>query len=225
MTIFRSGWTLFGLLAIFVLLFLFGGPENATDVALIHALEDIRHAYPQLTSFLAVVTQVGSAYATLGAGIIASIWLLATRRRQTGMLLLAATLLERLALDGLKLIVGRPRPDFDLHPVMTHSSSFPSGHSANTMGIFLMVAAALSPPAWRRPALALAASGAVISGLTRPFLGVHWPSDVLGGWTLGLIAFWLFLFAGERSGALRLEQQHEIVGRHGATSGEAEAVR
>ena len=36
MTIFRSGWTLFGLLAIFVLLFLFGGPENATDVALIH---------------------------------------------------------------------------------------------------------------------------------------------------------------------------------------------
>lgn len=225
MKIFRSRWTIAALLAAFVLLFLLGGPENSTDVALIHALDGFGDSHPQLTIFAAKVTQVGSVYATIGAGLIGTLWLFLSRRWQTGMLLLAGTMLERLALDGLKSIVGRPRPDFDLHPVMTHSSSFPSGHSANTMGVFLMVAASVAPPEWRRPALWTAVTVAIVSGLTRPFLGVHWPSDVLGGWTLGLIAFWIFLKVGETSGALTLEQQHQVVGRQGAALDEAEAVR
>ncbi|MGH6729368.1 MAG: phosphatase PAP2 family protein, partial [Sphingomicrobium sp.] len=134
----------------------------------------------------------------------------------------ATVIIERLTVDGLKLVIGRPRPDFDLHPVMTHSSSFPSGHSANSMAVFVAVAMIAAPPAWRRPALAVAISLGLVIGATRPFLGVHWPSDVVGGWALGLLVVALALAAGRRSGTI--EAQHDIVGRHRSAVGEDEVA-
>jgi undecaprenyl-diphosphatase len=93
--------------------------------------------------------------------------------------------IERIALDGLKLLIDRTRPSFDLHPVLTHSSSFPSGHSGNTMAIFLTVALVAAPRQYRLAAVVSALLASLIVGVTRPFLGVHWPSDVVGGWALG----------------------------------------
>jgi len=200
------------LLALLVSASLFGGPENRFDVAAIHWLANIRHAQPQLTSIIVILTQLGSIYATLGLGLLASAWL-ATRKQYRAAFLLALTvMLERLTVDGLKMIVGRPRPGFDLHPVMTSSSSFPSGHSANSMAAFVAVAVIVTPPAWRRFALISAICLSIVVGLTRVFLGVHWPSDVAGGWTLGLLIVGLALIVGRRSGAI--EAQHDIVGRH-----------
>ena len=71
--------------------------------------------------------------------------------------------------------------------MITHSSSFPSGHAGNTMAVFLSVALIAAPPAWRRSAVILAIGLSVAIGLTRPYLGVHWPSDVIGGWSLGIV--------------------------------------
>ena len=212
MTIFSRPIFLIALLAAFILTGLFGGPENPFDIAVIHRLADIRHAYPQFASLVVIITQFGSAYATLGLGLLASACLAFRKKLRLALLLAATVIIERLTVDGLKLIVGRPRPDFDLHPVMTHSSSFPSGHSANSMAVFVAVALIAAPPAWRRPALAVAISLGRIVGATRPFLGVHWPSDVVGGWALGLLVVALALAAGRRSGAI--EAQHDVVGRH-----------
>ena len=112
-------------------------------------------------------------------------WLFLRRDHWRGALLGATVVGSRIAVDGLKLMIDRTRPTFDLHPVATHSSSFPSGHSGNTMAVFLAVALIAVPRAYRLPAVVIALVGSVIIGATRPYLGVHWPSDVVGGWALG----------------------------------------
>ena len=213
MSKFASLPVLFVLLGIFILAFLFGGPENGSDVGAIRSLMVVRTQFPQLTSLIVILTQLGSAYATLGLGTFVTTWLFLRGHRGRAALLAATVFGERIVMDGFKIIAGRPRPAFDAHPVMTHSSSFPSGHSANTMAVFLALAIIAAPPAWRRPAVAFALLMAVLIGASRPYLGVHWPTDVIGGWALGLIAVWIALRVGDRSG-LFVEAKHEIVGGH-----------
>jgi undecaprenyl-diphosphatase len=212
MTIISRPAAIIAMLLIFVLAGLLGGPGNSVDVAVIHWLAAIRHSNPQFTSLVVAMTQLGSIYATLGLGLLMSAALAFRHHRRAAILLAAITIVERMTVDGLKLVVGRPRPGFDLHPVATSSSSFPSGHSANSMAVFVAVALIAIPPAWRRSALAIAMCISGIIGLTRIFLGVHWPSDVVGGWALGLLIVGLFVIAGRTSGAI--EAQHDVVGRH-----------
>jgi membrane-associated phospholipid phosphatase len=99
-------------------------------------------------------------------------------------------------------------------PTVTGDSSFPSGHSGNSMAVFAAIALIAVPRAWRRSALALAIAASIAIGLTRPYLGVHWPSDVVGGWALGLLAAGLAVAIGRRLGVSGLESQHQIVGGH-----------
>lgn len=87
----------------------------------------------------------------------------------------------------LKLLVGRHRPDL-LDPVARASGySFPSGHALNNAlaaSVFFLV---LAPMVKRRKLLAAAAIGIpLVTGLTRIGLGVHWTSDVVAGWLLGV---------------------------------------
>ena len=194
---------------------LLGGPGNAFDVATVQWLADIRHSQPQLTSFIAILTQLGSFYATLGLGVLAAVVLFWRGQRGRSALLLAAVASERLIMDGLKLAIGRARPSFETLPFMPASSSFPSGHSGNSMAVFVAVALIAAPAGWRRAAFAAAVLASLLVGLTRPYLGVHWPSDVIGGWAIGLVVAGLAVSLGRRSGVPGLEPQHEIVRRHG----------
>lgn len=100
----------------------------------------------------------------------------------------------------LKTVIARPRPD--VVPFLTHinSPSFPSGHAMMSTVVFLTLGLMLSEIATRRAVRALAiASPLVIAAavsLTRVYLGVHFPSDVVAGlccgvaWTLGCWLFW-----------------------------------
>ena len=162
-----------------------GGIDFAPDVAIIGHFQTVRASSPGLTLAAVAVTQAGSAFATFGGGLAISAWLFLRRDHFRGALLGATVVGSRIAVDGLKLLIDRTRPTFDLHPVATHSSSFPSGHSGNTMAVFLAVALIAVPRAYRLSAVVLALLASVIIGATRPYLGVHWPSDVIGGWALG----------------------------------------
>ncbi|MGC4252300.1 MAG: phosphatase PAP2 family protein [Sphingobium sp.] len=100
---------------------------------------------------------------------------------------------------GLKQIFAAPRPDILPHLDMVHSYSFPSGHAAGTMILF----GALAMLAGRRPAYAAAGLAVACIGISRIWLGVHWPSDVIAGWIegLGWLAFcrlWLPAGGGEQ---------------------------
>ena len=212
------------LIIVFLLAFLFGGAENIVDVAMIRQSFGIRIAHPHLTAAAIALTHTGGAYVTLGLGGIVALWLWLRGMRGRAVLLVVMVIGERLTMDGLKLLVGRPRPSIDAHPVATHSSSFPSGHATNTMAVFVGIALFAAPPAYRRPAVIVAVAMSLLVGSTRPYLGVHWPSDVIGGWALGLIAVWIAVHSGTRSGVLPLEPQHDIIGRHDAQIGEGETA-
>jgi undecaprenyl-diphosphatase len=110
-------------------------------------------------------------------------------RTRSAVVLLVTVVLAELSNDLLKLVFDRPRPDLVAHGSYVYSHSFPSGHSMLSATVFLTTAAILSSLERKRRAkafvftLALLLTGAI--GVSRVYLGVHWPSDVLAGWTLG----------------------------------------
>lgn len=164
---------------------LVGGMHFAPDVAVIRHLKDVRALAPDLTMLAIIMTQAGSVFGTFGGGLAATAWLARRRHFRRAAVLAGAVIVERLMLDGMKLAIDRARPGFDLYPVATHSSSFPSGHAGNSMAVFLAIALIAVPREQRRVAVIAALVASFLIGLTRPFLGVHWPSDVIGGWALG----------------------------------------
>ena len=191
-----------------------GGGGNPLDVAVIERLAAWRHASPALTNAVIVVTWLGSAFVTLGVSAVVAATLWWRRHRRTAMLLVATLAAERLLADGIKLLYNRPRPAVDLHPVVTSSSSYPSGHAANSMSAFVVLTLLAVPARDRGPALAVAVPVAILVGLSRPFLGVHWLSDTFGGWTLAaMVLLTLSVFAPRVLAAD--EAQHEVVGGHG----------
>lgn len=113
----------------------------------------------------------------------------------------------------LKSLFARPRPDLLPHLDVVTSLSFPSGHSAGAavLGGVLAVAA-IRHGAARGAAWALAALFALLVGVSRVALAVHWPSDVLAGWASG--ALWVALCAALLDSADR--RHHVFANRTGA---------
>lgn len=110
------------------------------------------------------------------------------RRAGDALWLLVTVATGRLAVEGLKLVVTRPRPPQIDWLEIVKSWSFPSSHSAGT----IMTCVALALLFGRgRGAMVAALLAALIIGWTRVALAVHWTSDVLAGWGLGLL--WLGL--------------------------------
>ena len=106
--------------------------------------------------------------------------------------------------QGLKSAVGRPRPRWP-DPVDTaHYAAFPSGHALTAtvscgLLLWLLHRYGASRPV-RRAALAVAVVSVLGVGFTRLYLGVHWPSDVVGGWLLGAALTGFSAAAFERYG-------------------------
>ncbi|OHB56515.1 MAG: hypothetical protein A2Y07_09340 [Planctomycetes bacterium GWF2_50_10] len=89
----------------------------------------------------------------------------------------------------LKSIFARPRPDLVEHLSYVHSSSFPSGHSMLSAAIYLTLAALLgrlvTQPRHKIYIMTVALFVTFAVGLSRIYMGVHYPSDVLAGWSAG----------------------------------------
>ncbi|MGY1603507.1 phosphatase PAP2 family protein [Geodermatophilus sp. SYSU D00815] len=89
----------------------------------------------------------------------------------------------------LKELVGRVRPDFARGGALLETLSYPSGHSSGVAAFVTVVLVLLWPrlaPRARRAWLALGVALVLLVGLTRMWLGVHFLSDVVGGWAFGL---------------------------------------
>ena len=221
MTIVTKPFFIILAVAILVVAAMAGGPSDGFEVRLMQKMAEIRSNQPELTQVVARITNLGGVYFTLGVTAIASLWLLLHRAAARALLLAVTVLVERSLNDGLKDLIGRPRPTFGLDWHL-QSLAYPSGHSANSLTAFLATALILAPPARRGPWVAGALLLAFIVGLSRVYLGVHWPTDVLGGWAFGLLAVSAAMMVGRKSELLRFKPQHEIVGRHGAALGEDE---
>lgn len=140
----------------------------------------------------------------LGGGTVLTIFVaaasgfLAFRRHWlTLALVLGGTISGSLAVGMFKTLVGRPRPTLVDHLVDAWSASFPSGHAANSATVYLTLALLLMQIVEDQVArwylLGAAVLLVMMIGISRVYLGVHWPSDVLAGWSFGTLwalAWW-----------------------------------
>jgi undecaprenyl-diphosphatase len=184
--------------AILILCGWLGGPQNSADFTIVAEAAKLRSHNPLWTAAPALLTQIGSAYFLMPLSVVVVVFLFFTGRRRHALLLFLTVAGERLLLDGLKILVERPRPEFDEHPVFTHSFSFPSGHAANTMTVFVAIALFAMPERYRRWTIPTAVSLAAAVAATRPWLGVHWPTDIVGGWMLAALSIASALWAQQQ---------------------------
>jgi undecaprenyl-diphosphatase len=111
----------------------------------------------------------------------------------------------------LKMGFDRPRPDLVPHGALVYTASFPSGHATLSAVVYLTLGALLARVQPRFVLkfylLGLAIVLTVTVGVSRVYLGVHWPTDVLAGWALGA-AWALFCWAA----ALWLQRRGQVEG-------------
>ena len=140
---------------------------------------------PALRAAAIFVTMFGNWQAVILLSLIAVLWLLYRRKLRSALLLISVTMLGRALVEIQKYGIHRLRPDELEHLVPVKSLSFPSAHAANSMMLFLSLAMIAAPRDWRWWAVPAALIGTFLVGISRPMLGVHWPSDVVGGWAFG----------------------------------------
>lgn len=170
-----------GLLALIgIAALLLGGPQSQVDPQVLALF-----IHPALVPAARLLTHLGDVVTVLAAALLAAGWLLFRGHRRRAILLLVIIASERLLVEAMKAGFDRARPDPLGHQVAVHNLAFPSGHSANAMAGWLAVALLATSPRLRLPAIVLALSLALATGLCRLVLQVHWPSDVVGGWAFG----------------------------------------
>ncbi|MGZ2411542.1 undecaprenyl-diphosphatase [Sphingomonas sp. F9_3S_D5_B_2] len=154
---------------------------------------------PALALVAHAITALGEPTVLIGAGVIVAGWLWWRKQGRLALTLMLVIMIGRALSEAQKYWIGRTRPDLEAHLVVVKTSSFPSGHSTSSMIFYLAMALALTPDLrWRRIAVAGAIALSILIGLSRVMLGVHWPSDVIGGWSFGLLWVLLTLRRAER---------------------------
>jgi undecaprenyl-diphosphatase len=145
--------------------------------------------------------------------VIGAACLLFFRQRRKAIVFPETIGLTEISGEILKIIYNRPRPDIVQYGIYVYSNSFPSGYYTLSAALLFTMAAILSSLDKRRSFKAfiftLALLLTVAIGVSRVYLGVHWPTDVLAGWTLGagwalLARLALALWRGETPLATRL---------------------
>ena len=182
---------IFGLIAQEVV----GGEPSAFERRLILLLRDpanpsvpigpgwLQEVARDLTSLGSIVVLVIATLAAVG-------YLFFSRQPISAWLLLVAVSGGIALVDLLKAAFARPRPDLALQAARVFTASFPSGHASLSAIAYLtmgaLLARAQSSATIARYFLALAAFLSVLIGVSRIYLGVHYPTDVLAGWCIGV---------------------------------------
>ena len=135
------------------------------------------------------VTALGGVVVLAFTTIAVTGFFLLQRKWHLGTYVAAAVCTGLVASSFLKAGFDRPRPGLVDHGQVVYTASFPSGHSMLSAVAFLtlgaLVAGAQKERSLRIYILSLAGLLTIAVGISRVYLGVHWPTDVLGGWAAG----------------------------------------
>ena len=166
----------------------------------------LEHRTAELTSVASAVTATGASGVLVPIVFLAALvrgrdaWLGRLRQALAVTAVLLVGIGLRLALVNL---IARPRPPRSDWAGFAHGYAFPSGHtttSALSAGLLIWLVLGRLTGVWRATVATVLACWALAVGMTRAYLGVHWPTDVLGGWLLALA--WLSLAAAVVPGLL-----------------------
>jgi undecaprenyl-diphosphatase len=158
------------------------------------------------------ITSLGGATVLTLMTIAVTGFLLIDAKRGAALLVLGSVIGGVVLSSILKLGIDRPRPDLVVHLVEVQTASFPSGHAMLSAVVYLTLGALLSrvegPRRIKIYVLSVAVILTLLIGVSRIYLGVHWPTDVLAGWCAG--ATWAVLCWRV---ALALQRRGEIEGK------------
>lgn len=158
---------------------------------------------PLLNSITQVLSRSADTLGAIGIAVLVSIVLAFRRLWRYIAVLVAGLTLELLTFLAVNFVVDRPRPHVSRLGSLPSTSSFPSGHTAATLVIYLCVAMFVSETVRSRPVRVLAWVAAVVMPLAvafaRVYRGMHNPTDTLGGLLMG-IAVVSIVFAALRAG-------------------------
>ena len=181
-----------------------GGNRFAFDSTIMLALRQdgnlaVPAGPPWLKQAMIDVTALGGETVLALAAAVTIGFLVASRHLLAAALVFAGTVTGSIAVALVKGWVGRERPTLVDHLVEVGSASFPSGHAANSAIIYLTIALLSMQVITHRAArwflFGVTLLLVVAIGMSRVYLGVHWPSDVLAGWSFGTLwalAWWAF---------------------------------
>ncbi|OWW20130.1 phosphatase PAP2 family protein [Noviherbaspirillum denitrificans] len=171
--------------------------ENETrgiDTAILLALRSPGHpAEPLgpawLQEMIRDITALGSPVVLSFVVVVTVIVLILSAKRRSALFVAVATGGGAVLSSTLKHFFNRPRPELVPHSMAIFSPSFPSGHALLAAVVYFTLAALLARllPTWRLKLIVLIVAAILTAavGVSRVYLGVHWPSDVLGGWAAG----------------------------------------
>jgi undecaprenyl-diphosphatase len=183
------------------LLALAEGPAGATGVDRSITTWVVRHRTDWLTPVARGFSLIGSQKVLIPVVAIVAAALLARRRISVAVVLVVVWAGAIGIYSLVKAIVGRPRPPEAIWLTRTGGKSFPSGHAVQSLStlVALTFVAAVVLPRTRRPAWVVIAILVVGIGSSRVYLGVHWTTDVIGGWLIAALWAGVVIAAGART--------------------------
>jgi membrane-associated phospholipid phosphatase len=188
----------------------------ALDAAILHWLR--QPASPGLDSWAVWLTDLGGPIGVTVVTLVGAIALYLGRRRRAALVLVTGVGGAAVINSLLKLIFQRARPDLWEPLIHEASFSFPSGHAMVSSALACSVVYILWRTRWRWWAIGLGLIYALVIGLTRLYLGVHYPTDVLAGWLVGFTWVAILraaLWRSRRWRAKGVSEMSEVAARSG----------
>jgi undecaprenyl-diphosphatase len=140
---------------------------------------------------------MGNWNTVLGIGFLMSVYIALTKRYKYFLPLLTTVAGSGLTVYLLKILIGRDRPGMGIAYYVEQSLSFPSGHAALSLALYgyatyvLLQVCGTQKTVWKFLSYAIVSLGVLLIGLSRLYLGVHFLTDILGGYLIGLL--WLVI--------------------------------
>ena len=171
------------------------GVTDTLDIAVTDLIR--APAARDLLAPLRQVTELGSSWAVTTVAVILLVAGSMAGRPRDAITGAATIALGAAIIEIVKAFVARTRPEV-LEPILVETGfSFPSGHSANAMvayGIVAVVVGRTSLGRWQRTAIQVVLAIVIgLVGISRVWLGVHYPTDVLAGWATGAVAVFAYV--------------------------------
>lgn len=201
----NNKFKIYGLI-VFIATFVFIGVAVGVQTGYLDGFDDtVRYRVysmrsDKLTVFWKFITHSGDRYVVILLGII--LLLKKSLREKYGVKFAIAALSSTALYQIMKYIFQRPRPDLALRLIEQGGYSFPSGHSMNCLVSYGILIYLLLRYCENRRLAKLLSFGlgllTILIGFSRVYVGVHYPTDIIGGWSLGIAVLVAMIYAFEK---------------------------